>query len=192
MLYTILKFLIRIICKLFFFVKIENGDRIPQEGASILAVSHVSFWDPVVLLSCTKRPMRTMAKKELFRNKLLAVVLKMAGAFPVDRGTGDITAIKTALKALKDGKLFTIFPAGTRVKGDEAADAKAGVALIASRSGVPVIPIAMRGGYRLFHRVTIAVGNPMTMESTEGKKPTGDELKAFADRIMQQIESLGA
>ena len=192
MLYSIIKFLVRVVCKLFFFVKVEHEDRIPQEGAAILAVSHVSLWDPPVLISCTKRPMRTMAKKELFRNKLLAAVLKMAGAFPVDRGTGDITAVKTALKALKDGELFTIYPAGKRVKGDEEANAKAGVALIASRSGAPVIPIAMRGGYRLFRRVTITVGMPMTMEPTEGKKPTGEELKAFADRIMEQIEGLGA
>lgn len=191
MLYPIIKFLVRIVCKLFFFVKLEHADRIPKEGAAILAVNHTSLWDPPVLISCTKRPMRTMAKKELFRNKLLAAVLKMAGAFPVDRGTGDISAIKTALKALKDGELFTIYPEGKRVKGDEGADAKAGVALIASRSGVPVIPVSMRGGYRLFHRVTITFGTPMAMIPADGKKPTSEELKAFADRIMEQIESLG-
>ncbi len=189
--FTVLKAWIRLICKAVFFVKLVGEEKVPKEGAVILAVNHTSMWDAVILVSACRRNMRTMAKKELFEYKLLAPILKLAGAFPVNRGTGDITAVKTALKALKDGEVFTIFPTGTRVKGDEAVGAKAGVALIAGRSGAPVIPVAMRGGYKPFHRVTVTFGDPMYLVPENGKKADSDELKRFADEVMEKINGLG-
>ena len=190
--YHILKFIMKLFCKLVFFVRITGEENIPEEGAAILAVNHISFWDPVVLLPATRRPMRTMAKAELFENKLLAYILRLNGAFPVRRGTNDITAIKTALKTLKDGGIFTIFPTGTRIKGNDNAEAKAGVALIASKSGAPVIPVAIRGGYKLVHRVTIHVGKPLYVQNENNTKPSGDELQIYADIILAKINSLGA
>lgn len=192
MIYPVIKCLVRVFCKLVFFVKLVHVENIPKEGAAILAANHTSLWDAPVLVSCTKRPMRTMAKKELFSNKILSVILNMAGAFPVDRGGSDVAAVKTALKALKNGEIFAIYPSGTRVENEEGASAKAGVALIASRSGVPVIPVRLRGGYRMFHRVTVTFGEPMTMVPADGKKATSEELQAFADDIMKKIDSLGA
>lgn len=183
--------MVHIFCRAVFFVKLINVENLPEEGPVILAVNHTSLWDPPVLISSVPRYMRVMAKKELFGHKLLKPILEMAGAFPVTRGSNDITAIKTALKTLKDGDVFTIFPSGKRVMGDESSEAKAGVALIAARSGAPVIPVAMRGGYKAFHKVKIYFGEPMTIDTVDGKKPTGDELKAYADEIMKKIEALG-
>lgn len=192
MIYPVLKCLVRIVCKLAFFVKLVHVENIPKEGSVILAGNHTSLWDPLVLVSCTKRPMRTMGKKELFQNRFLKPILEMAGAFPVDRSGSDVTAIKTALKALKNGEIFAIFPSGTRVEKEEGASAKAGVALIASRSGVPVVPVRFRGGYHLFRRVTVIFGEPMTITPADGKKATSEELQTFADAIMKEIDSLGA
>ena len=190
--YAFIKFILRVFGKIVFFTKTVGSKHIPEQGAVILAANHTSMWDPVVLLPNVRRNMRTMGKKELFSNKLLAPFLKMAGAFPVNRQGADVTAIKTALKALKNGEIFTIFPSGTRVKGADAADAKAGVALIASRANVPVIPVAISGGFRPFHRVTITFGEPMTISPADGKKATSEELKAFADAVMEEIKRLGA
>jgi len=189
--YSVLKFIIKIFCKLIFFVEVKGEENIPKEGAAILAINHISFWDAPIILAFSNRRMRTMGKAELFDHKLLAPFLRMAGAFPVHRGTSDITAIKTALKTLKDGEIFTIFPTGTRVKEGEYADAKAGVALIASKSGAPVIPIAIRGGYRLFKKVTVHIGQPLYVKNENGTKPSGDELKIYADKILETINSLG-
>lgn len=189
--YAIAKFVVKIVCKILFFVRVVGEENIPKEGAAILAANHTSFWDGPIILTSTKRPMRTMGKAELFDHKLLAPILRMGGAFPVRRGVNDITAIKTALRTLKDGGIFTIFPTGTRVKDELGAEAKAGVALIASKSGAPVIPIAIRGGYKLFHRVTIHVGKPLYVRGVDGTKPSGDELKIYADLILQKINSLG-
>lgn len=189
--YPVLRFIVKIFCKIIFFVKVYGEENIPKNGAAILAVNHISFWDAPIILTSVKRPMRTMGKSELFEHKLLAPFLRMTGAFPVHRGTNDITAIKTALKTLKDGEIFTIFPTGTRIKDGDNADAKAGVALIASKSGAPVIPIAIRGGYRLFKRVTIHIGKPLYVKSENGTKPSGDELQIYADNILAKINSLG-
>ena len=189
--YPILRFIVKIFCKIIFFVEVRGEENIPKKGAAILAVNHISFWDAPIILTSVKRPMRTMGKAELFEHKLLAPFLRMTGAFPVHRGTNDITAIKTALRTLKDGEIFTIFPTGTRIKGADGTDAKAGVALIASKSGAPVIPIAIRGGYRLFKKVTVHVGKPLYVKNENDTKPSGDELKIYADSILAKINSLG-
>ena len=191
MMYKIAKFIVKIVCKLLFFVRVVGAENIPEKGAVILAANHTSFWDGPIILTSTKRPMRTMGKAELFDHKLLAPILRMGGAFPVRRGVNDITAIKTALRTLKDGGIFTRFPTGTRVKDELGAEAKAGVALIASKSGAPVIPVAIRNGYKLFRPVTIYVGEPLYVRGVDGVKPSGDELKIYADVILQKINSLG-
>lgn len=188
--YPVIKFIVKVVCKILFFVRVVGEENIPEEGATILAANHTSFWDAPIILTATKRPMRTMGKAELFDHKLLAPFLRMAGAFPVHRGTADITAIKTALRTLKDGEIFAIFPTGTRIKDGEG-EAKAGVAMIASKSGAPVIPIAIRGGYRLFKRVTIHVGEPLYIRNENDTKPSAEELQIYADKILDRINSLG-
>ncbi len=188
---SVITFLVKCFCKLVFFVRVKGAENIPDEGPVILAVNHTSLWDPPVIVSSIRRPMKVMAKAELFDIKLLAPILRAGGAFPVHRNTADISAIKTALRTLKNGGIFTIFPAGTRVKNGEEADAKAGVALISSKAGVPVTPVAIRGGYRLFRRVTIHIGKPLCIANKDGSKPSGDDLKAFAEMISKEIDSLG-
>ena len=189
--FPFINFVVRIFCKAVFFVRCIGRENIPKEGAVILAANHTSLWDAPVLIPCIGRKLRVMAKQELFDHKLLKPILVSAGAFPVNRDGNDIGAIKTALKTLKNGDVFLIFPSGTRVASGETANAKSGVALISSRSGAPVIPVAIRGGYRPFHPVKIYFGTPMTLKTQDGEKATGEELKLFADEIMQQIESLG-
>ena len=100
---SFIKFVVGIFNKLVFFVKPVDIKNIPDEGAVILAANHTSLWDPIVLVPLVKRKMRVMAKKELFDIKPLAPILKIANAFPVNRGTTDVGAIKNALKTLKDG-----------------------------------------------------------------------------------------
>lgn len=190
--FPLLNFLVGIFCKAVFFVKCIGRENLPKEGAVILAANHTSLWDAPALIPCIPRKLRVMAKKELFENKFLKPILVSSGAFPVNRDGNDIGAIKTALKTLKNGEAFLIFPTGTRVASGETADAKSGVALISSRSGAPVIPVAIRGGYRPFHQVKIYFGKPMTLQTQSGEKATSEELKGFADEIMEQIASLGA
>lgn len=173
-----------------FFVSVKGKENIPN-GPVIIAANHTSILDAPMILLVTSRMIRTMGKAELFQNKLLGAVLRAAGAFPVHRGTNDITAIKTALRTLKDGGVFAIFPTGTRVKSGEKAEAKSGVALIAAKSGAPIIPVAICNGYKAFHKVTIRIGEPMYIKNENGTKPSNDELGIYADLVLAKIKALG-
>ena len=88
-LYTFGKGLLMPFYKLLYRYKVKNKGSIPAEGGVILASNHLSFADPVLLGLCEKRRLYFMAKKELFRNKFAAAVIRALGAFPVERGAGD-------------------------------------------------------------------------------------------------------
>ena len=128
-----------------------------------------------------------MAKKELFKIPVLGAILRWAGAFPVSRGKGDIGAIKAALSALKAEKAFAIFPEGHRVKEGEPHAAKAGVAMLAERTGAPIIPVAISGKYRLFSKINVYIGEPITVKSETGEKLSGEELQEISDYLIQKI-----
>ncbi len=166
------------------FYGVEN---VPADGAAILCANHLSMWDPFAVVFALKRMPCFIAKKEIFKNKLLAWICKDLKAFPVDRGKMDMKAIKTALKVLKDGELLGIFAQGTRVKEGEDVAAKAGVALFAVKSGAPVIPVAIKANYKLFSKVDVYFGEPISFEEMKGKKVSAEELNEIAEGIMAKV-----
>src|SRR5205085_6941633 len=91
-------------------------EHIPQEGPVIFAANHRSFLDPFVIATLARRPLYYVAKKELFANRLQGWFLNSLGAFPVDRGNGDLDAMDTARLILERGDCVLIFPEGTRVR----------------------------------------------------------------------------
>lgn len=129
-------YLVNLVAGILHPVTIIGRENLPEHGA-LLCPNHNSNWDPVLV--ALKVPvnyrLHIMAKKELFCNKVFDWVLRKLGAFPVDRGEGDIEAVKTALKAIKSGDNLLIFPEGTRVEHEGALPAKGGVAVIASVPG---------------------------------------------------------
>ena len=166
------------------FYGVEN---VPEDGAAILCANHLSMWDPFAVVFALKRMPCFIAKKEIFKNKLFAWICKDLKAFPVDREKMDMKAIKTALKVLKDGELLGIFAQGTRVKEGEDVAAKAGVALFAVKSGAPVIPVAIKTNYKLFSRVDVYFGEPISFEEMKGKKVSAEELNEIAEGIMAKV-----
>ena len=84
-----------------------------------------------------------------------------------------------------------IFPEGGRVKNGERKQAKPGVALIAQRSNVPVIPVHITGEYKWMHKITAHYGKPIAFEAAEGVKPSQEDLQNFADNVLNEIYSLG-
>src|SRR3954451_2991693 len=130
-------------------------EHIPQDGPIIFAANHRSFLDPFVIGTIIRRPMYYVAKKELFRNRLLGWWLNCLGAFPVDRGAGDQESMATARAILERGDCVLIFPEGTRVRPGPLRRAKRGVGRLALVAGAPVVPIAdfgsenVRRGWRI-------------------------------------------
>ena len=141
--------LTRIVFSVLFRVKVIDRHKVPQEGPALLCASHNTMLDMFFLGFRLKRWIYWMAKEELFRNPLAAYILKKLGAFPVRRGTADISSIKNAYKLLEENKIVGIFPQGTRIKSSKRTyPVKSGAVMIAAKAGVPIIPATVCGSYR--------------------------------------------
>lgn len=177
---------------MFFFIRLkgEGIENIPKNEPIIIAYNHKSNFDPVVAGLTCPRQLCFMAKTELFKNKFFGGLIKRLGAFPVNRGKGDIGAIKTALNIFKENGTMLIFPEGGRMKNGKRIKAKPGVAVIARMGGVKVVPAHIKGEYKWMHKVTVTYGEPMDFEQYKGSKLSGDELQALADDVLDRIYSL--
>ncbi len=193
MFYKIFKVLCRFWYGLILRTRVLGAENIPSSGAFILAANHVSNWDPPFLGTFIDREVCYMGKEELFKNPVMAWVCRHLHVFPVKRGAADKTAIKTALKILRDGECFGIFPEGTRSKTGKIGRAESGVSLIAAMSKAPIIPAAIVNTEKIFSaekkfpRLAVVYGTPMKFTGSTKDK---EALDAFAQQIMSEIAKL--
>lgn len=187
-----IKLLTRIIFKIFFRFEVEGIENIPTEGGVILCSNHPGTLDMFFIACKVKRLVHYMAKEELFRNPILRFIVVKLGAFPVKRGRNDMDSIKTAIRILKDGKILGILPEGTRTgpNNEKNIKPKPGVALIATKAKVPIVPAAITGGYKLFGKVKVVYGKPFYINGGEPKKYTKDDLIEITNDIMSKIYML--
>lgn len=162
------------------------------EGSVVIAGNHTDMADPVV--TCLglglRHQVRPMAKKELRTWPVIGWMLEQAGAIFVDRGGADIKAVKTALKHLKEGGRLLVFPEGTRVKEGMTSEAKDGAALMAARTGSPLVPVYIPRNKPWFATTIVVFGEPFYPQF-EGRKPTAEELDATTKELMSRIQRLG-
>lgn len=194
LLYSLGRTVFSIYLRLFHRLKIHGADNIPKRKPFIICSNHINWKDPTTVGAAFPRSVdiRFMAKKELFKNPLFAYALKNAGAFPVDRENADYGAIKKAYQLLNDKHVLGLFPEGARSIDGSLQKAYNGAALIAVRSGVPIVPVAIKGPYKLFKPLNIFIGRPfvlppLTYNSKEEKKA---QLEEMSDMIMLNISSL--
>ena len=117
----------------------------------------------------------------------------MMGAFPVVRGSGDMSVIETSIEKLKSGRNLVIFPEGTRSKDGKVGKGKTGVAMIAAMAGADVIPVGIifEGKLKFRSKVTVKFGKPVSADKIAvSEKPAPRELKAVKQTIMQSITEL--
>lgn len=191
MFYYFAKVIVRAMVKVIFRIKVKGLENIPKKGPVIICPNHISLLDPPVVGALLNRRIYFMAKEELFRNPFLKLLLGTGlGAFPVKRGTADLSAIKTALNHLKKGRAVGIFPEGTRSKTGKLQRAEPGVAMLAIKSKAPVVPVGIKGRYGLFSRVIINIGKPMTFEKYYDSKLSSQQLAEIGEEIMKEIAKL--
>lgn len=176
---------------------VKGKENIPGQGSEMpvmLCSNHISNVDPVLLLMVQKRPIYYMAKAELFSSKLNVWFFeKQYGAFPVNRGKGDTNALDTAERIVREGKMLGIFPEGTRSKDGKLHRGKSGAALIASRTGSYVLPVAIfnkQHKIRLFHHTTVAFGKPMSPAELHLEDSEHPDLRYASRYIMERIAEL--
>lgn len=188
--YKLVRFLAIIVFNIVFRIDIEGKENIPPEGRLVLCSNHISALDPIILAIAIPRPISFMAKKELFKNKILAKIIYKLGAFPVDRDGSDISAIRSSLRVLKEEKVLGIFPEGTRVSRVDLDNVKAGVGLISIKGKSPVVPVYIQSNYNIFSKVIVRIGKPIHLDESFDKKLSTEDYRSISREILQAIYSL--
>lgn len=190
MLYKIVKPICKFLLLFIFRIKIEGRENIPAEGGAIVAMNHRSNWDVPIASLSTKRKLRFMAKAEMFKPKIGNWLFSSLGAFPVQRGKGDIGAIKAALGRLKEEHIIAMFPEGKRAKKGEISEGKPGVVMLAVKAKVAVIPTHIKGDYKWMGKITVTFGPPVYYDDFYDKKVVVEELQGLTNELMNIIKSL--
>jgi len=180
-------------------------DQVPHEGPLILASNHASNLDgPVVgswLIPAMGRRIHWMGKKEMFDWPVIGWLAANGGIHPVDRSKADVEAFRLAIRILAEGGALFVFPEGTRSPTGALQAARDGGAVLALRSGAPVVPIGIAGsqrvwpkGQRLPHpggRVTVRIGEPFILADLVPPGTDRHAVKGVATTIlMRRIAAL--
>lgn len=184
----------------------RGKENVPPEGGAILASNHLAVIDSFFLPLVLNREVVFIGKSEYFAGKglkgrLQAGFFRGVGTIPVDRSGGRASeaALRTGLARLEEGKLFGIYPEGTRSPDGRLYRGKTGVARLAIESGAPVIPVAMVGtdiaqpiGRRIpkLMRIGVVFGEPMDFSRYQGMESDRFILRSVTDEIMYALMSL--
>jgi len=148
MLYAILRPLALALARLMFQLQARGAEHVPPRGSVLLVSNHSSLLDPALVGSACTRHLSFMAKAELFRIPLFGRLIAALNARPVRREGADSGALRAALHALQEGAALLVFPEGTRGAEGTLRAPKPGAALLAARSGAPVVPVFITGSGR--------------------------------------------
>lgn len=184
---VILKVILYPIIWLLFPTIFKKTKNIPK-GRAIFICNHKSNIDPIILILSTWRKQFFLAKKELFKNKFLKLVMKIANAIPIDRGKTDLSAIKKGINVLNKGNVLTIFPEGTRNKTEsELSEVKAGAALFAIKTKTPIVPIWIEKKPRIFRLNSVKFGTPFYLEEFYNQKLDAEKLDKASLIIAEKL-----
>ncbi|HLE16096.1 MAG TPA: lysophospholipid acyltransferase family protein [Anaerolineales bacterium] len=177
--------------------RVEGLENIPDQGPAILLINHIAFVDPIVALHIIPRNIIPLAKIEVYDYPVIGVLPRLWGVIPVRREEVDRRAIQQALQVLRAGEIILVAPEGTR--GPQLQRGKEGMAYLASRSGAPIIPVAIDGteGFpspRFSRRwqepgVVIKFGKPFYYQ-TDLRNAGREYLRQMADDAMYVLAGM--
>jgi 1-acyl-sn-glycerol-3-phosphate acyltransferase len=180
--------------------EVVGMENFPREGPFLIASNHASHLDPPLVGSHIAKQMRFFARKSLWNNRLIGWWLDQVETIPVERDTGDIGAIKRVLQALNEDRAVVLFPEGTRSPDGHLQKPKAGVGLMACKTGVPVVPCRVYDSFEAFGKgrlvprfgmpVTIVFGAPIFARDYDDPAAGRARYETAAQRIMDRIASL--
>jgi 1-acyl-sn-glycerol-3-phosphate acyltransferase len=195
--------IIGFVSRLLWGARIEGVEHLPRSGPFILVANHCSNLDPLMMGWASGhqigRVVHFMAKIEMRRWPIIGWLATQSGVYFVRRGERDRAAQQFSLDALADGRPIAMFPEGTRSRTGHLREGKPGAALLAMRSGAPIIPAGVSGTHRIFPgrsrwprptRVRIGIGEPFTLPHQQSGRLDREALAAGTERIMSAIEAL--
>src|SRR5438105_13910144 len=175
-------------------LSIDGLENVPRVGALIVAINHSSFVDPFLVGAYVPRDVAMMSKAENFRLPVLGYLVKWYGAFPIERGEADRAAIKKALEVLRDGQALLMAPEGTRSSDGQLQVGHDGLALLATRTGAPVLPFAIAGARPVSKnvarlrrsKVRVNIGKPIRLKPSS-PKPNREELSRLTNEVILRL-----
>jgi 1-acyl-sn-glycerol-3-phosphate acyltransferase len=175
---------------------VRGLERVPRSGPFILVSNHLNNADPPVITNSIPRRIYWMAKKELFDNPILGVPFRFFGYISVKRFEADLGALRRAQDVLGSGRVLGMFPEGTRSKTGCLKEGEPGTAVVALRTGAPILPVAIWGTddfsvpRDVFKRtrVEVRVGEPFRLVRTG--RLTKQQVADGTREIMERIANL--
>lgn len=177
-------------------LEVRGLEHVPAQGPLIMVANHIAFMDIPNIGYRVKRHEHHMAKMELFEVPMLGAIIRRLDAFPVRRGESDRESLRMAEEVLAAGQVLVIFPEGHRSDTHTMAAGLPGVALIAMRSGAPIVPVGISGTEQIFKgrygpwapKVRLNYGEPFTLAFSGGRRR--DDLERGIETIMRRIAAL--
>lgn len=197
-LYATVRFMLVGFARIWFRVSATGKEHVPTDGAFIFAPVHRSNIDFLLLLICSKRRIRYLAKETLFKG-IWDTVFTALGGIPVARGTADREALHTCVAVIEAGEPLVIFPEGTRQLGPEVQELFDGAAFVQSRTGVPIIPVGIGGSESAMpkgakfikpHKVRLVVGAPIEADETDGPKARRTAIRTRTGELHGVLQDL--
>ena len=200
MAYWVIKVILTPVLRFFYRVRVDGLENVPRKGPAILAGNHLSFIDSIFLPLVLRRRITFVAKAEYFEDPKTAWFFRAVGQIPIKRGGGSQSrrALDTARDVLLEGRLFGIYPEGTRSPDGRLYKGHTGVARLAVDTGAPVIAVAMIGTEEIqpigrkprpFRTVQVRFSEPMYFRAG-GERADPLMLRRMTDQIMFQLKAL--
>ncbi len=182
-----------------FRVKTIGRENIPRTGAALLAANHASFLDPILIATRARRPVRFLVAHDFYRDPRLHMLLRWLGTIPVGGDIGIVGSFRRVGEVIGEGGLVGIFPEGGITRDGAMRPFRSGAAMIALRTGVPVVPIHVGGTFAALPRyakwprfvpVTLSIGEPIAVAARA--KPSSDDVAALTETLRNAIGALDA
>ena len=188
----------RLMYQLYFRWRVYNAQRVPLEGALILASNHASFLDPPLVGAGLRRGINYLARENLFRFPVMGWVLHQWQVVPVDRDGGGAAGLRAILDRLLAGGAIILFPEGTRTRDGKLQPVRSGIGLTVIKSTAPVVPVRVFGTFEAFgrhlhfprpYRVAVKYGQPMRFDClrAEAKVCSKARLKEIYQQVANEI-----
>ncbi|MBW3557794.1 MAG: 1-acyl-sn-glycerol-3-phosphate acyltransferase [Actinobacteria bacterium] len=202
MAYWILKYLAALPLRFCFRIRVEGLEHVPGGGGAILAGNHLAVFDSFFVPLVVRRRITFAAKAEYFENPRTAWFFRAVGQIPIKRSGGSASqrALEAAKGVLEDGRLFGIYPEGTRSPDGRLYKGHTGVARLALECKVPVLVVACIGTReaqpigrripRLFMPITIRISRPLDFSRYHGCEDDPLVLRKITDEIMYELREL--
>jgi 1-acyl-sn-glycerol-3-phosphate acyltransferase len=186
------------VAKIGFQYRAFGQENIIEDGPAIMAANHQSYLDPQLVGITCRAEIYYLARKTLFENRLFGFILSRVNALPVDLSGADLTAIRTVINLLKQGRRTVIFPEGTRSLTGQIQQARPGIGMIIAKTLVPVVPMRIFGSFQAWpkggkiklHPVTVVVGKAIRFKNEDFVPRNREVYQKISEQVLAAIAAI--